>query len=411
VTVNIPSDFPTLQAAIDRLSKQPVRHGARIILNIESGHALTAGINVSYGDYGRFWIQSVDAEVPLAAGWPDSEDVMFGNFARLPVLDCLINAGNKGRVGCFANNGSSLYVRAGAGIKNMGNMLSGLDNRGLGLRIAHSSRAAIGESIFSGAGSHGIQATQGVLVHASAADFSNAGGHGLFLSRGAIFHGHDCNVSGATLSAVRAGRSYASVRGSNLQNAGEYGIWAFEGSIVAARGANCSGAGLDGVQAFQGGAFVDISAGTITNCTQRGIRAVDGSNVVAEGATISGNGDSAIWVSDGATIHARGAVIDGTGGSANTVRVSRGSHASLTSATITNSPGNGIRFEDGASGSLTSASITGSGVRDMSIVRGSIVSAQGTETSSSSTSTDFPDVNDTDAESFNSLSSRGILFA
>lgn len=271
VTVNIPSEFATLQDAIDRLSKQPVRRGARIILNIESGHAPASGIQVADGDYGRFWIQSVDAEVSLDASWPNSESFVYGNNARLPVLDCVINAGSKGLVGIWANNASNAYVTSSSGIKNWGNAASGLTNAGQAVRVAHGSTAALGGSIFSGAGSHGIRATQGVTVFATTADFSNAGGHALMLSRGTIFHGHDMNLSGAGEAAVRAGRSYASVRGSNCQNAGTYGIWAFEGSIVAARGANCSGAGIDGVHCFQGGAYVDIDAGTVSNCIGRGI--------------------------------------------------------------------------------------------------------------------------------------------
>lgn len=435
VTVNIPSEYATLQEAIDRLSKQPVRRGARIILNIESGHAPASGIQVVDGDYGRFWVQSADAEVSLDTTWPDSESFIYGNNARLPVLDCLINAGSKGLVGIWANNASSVHVTSGSGIKNWGNAASGLTHAGQAIRVAHGSTAALGETVFSGAGSHGIRGTQGVTIFASAADISNAGGHALMLSRGTVFHGHDMNLSGAGEAAIRAARSYASVRGSHCQNAGTYGIWAFEGSIVAARGANCSGAGIDGVHCFQGGAYVDIDAGTVSSCTGRGILATDGSTVVATGATINENGTTgisandgskvacvgatisenvgrALWITDGASINARDVVIDATGsGGTNTVEVARGGYACLTNATITNSPGHGVNFADGARGDLTSASITGSTTKDIVVEDGSIVSARNCTTSTSGTSGNHPDSADVAPTTFNAISSRGILFA
>lgn len=432
--VSVPTDFATLQDAIDTLSNRPVRRGSKIILNIESGHSPATGIEVADGDYGRFWIQSVDAEVTLNAAWPDAQNFMKGVNARMPVLDCLINAGSKGLVGIWANNGSTVYVTIGSGIKNWG-AASGLDEAGQALRIAHGSTAVIGETVFTGAATNGLRATNGATVFCSGADFSNAGAMALMISRGSLVSGHDMTLTGAGTVAVRAARSFVSVHGSDCQNAGEYGIWAFEGSVVSARGVNCSGAGIDGIHAFQGGAIVEAEIATVSNCTGRGvlasegakiilsgatinsngttgISATDGSEVICPEATISGNVGRALWVTDGASVHARDVVIDATGSSAtNVVDVARGGYVNLTSATITNAPTNGVNFAHGSRGDLVSASVTGSGTKDFILETGSIVSAHNCTTSTSGTSGNTPDSADVTPSTFNAISTRGILFA
>jgi hypothetical protein len=69
ITVNIPTDFDTLESAINYydLSKSDV--DAEIILNIETGHAITKGLGIFGGDYSRFKITSDDSIVYLAAGF------------------------------------------------------------------------------------------------------------------------------------------------------------------------------------------------------------------------------------------------------------------------------------------------------------------------------------------------------
>src|SRR5690606_34852512 len=75
VVINIPSDVETMQDAIDLF---PLRvPGVTTVLNIESGHALTAGIIVTNGDYGHIVIRSEDAEVPVADGF--TGHLLFGS--------------------------------------------------------------------------------------------------------------------------------------------------------------------------------------------------------------------------------------------------------------------------------------------------------------------------------------------
>lgn len=84
MTVNIPTDFATLQNAIDALSTLAVQQGANITLNTESGHALTAGVSVSDGDYGHFGIVAEDAEVTLDAAFPAADSIVYAVNAKAP---------------------------------------------------------------------------------------------------------------------------------------------------------------------------------------------------------------------------------------------------------------------------------------------------------------------------------------
>src|SRR5690606_41848466 len=77
--IRIPSQFPTLQAAIDAYSTRTIRRGAKIVLLIESGHELVSGVTVTNGDYGHFAIRSEDAEVPVADGFTDRQSTRLNS--------------------------------------------------------------------------------------------------------------------------------------------------------------------------------------------------------------------------------------------------------------------------------------------------------------------------------------------
>jgi hypothetical protein len=58
LTVNVPTDYPTIQAAIDALSPRVHQQGIHININIVAGHLLTAGVKLVDGDYSHFKITS-----------------------------------------------------------------------------------------------------------------------------------------------------------------------------------------------------------------------------------------------------------------------------------------------------------------------------------------------------------------
>src|SRR5690625_1807571 len=102
IQLRIPTDFPTLQAAIDTYSRLPMRQGARVELLIESGHELTSGLLVEHGDYSRFVISAEAAEVTLATGFAGT--IILGRNAAMPTLNCLIDAQNQ-----VSSNGVGVY--------------------------------------------------------------------------------------------------------------------------------------------------------------------------------------------------------------------------------------------------------------------------------------------------------------
>src|SRR5690606_5783647 len=63
ITVKIPSDYKTLQEAINHLSGFKVSQGVVIRLLIEKGYNPDAGLIVNDGDYSHFVIESEDKEV------------------------------------------------------------------------------------------------------------------------------------------------------------------------------------------------------------------------------------------------------------------------------------------------------------------------------------------------------------
>lgn len=313
VTVSIPSHFATLQDAIDRLSKQPVRRGASIILNIESGHALTAGFTVQNGDYSRFVIKSTDATVLLDPSWPDDKDVFTGTNAVMPILSCLIDAGNKGRRGFTAEHGSFGRVQSGAGIINMGipdGAPGSTIDHGTGIRATHGSKVSAGGSIFTGAAQNAIWITRGSILIADGIAASGAGRTALFVSRGSLVHANGADFSNAGFQAVRVARSFVSVRESNMSGAGTDGINAFEGAVVAARNSTINNCTNRGVNTFQGGAIVDADLCSITGYGIDGVLASSGSKVNVENSTISGavgaTGQDLV-VAGGSSIHANSA--------------------------------------------------------------------------------------------------------
>lgn len=109
-TYNIPTDYATLQAAVDDLSQHRVKQGAILTLNIESGHALTAGLSLTNGDYSHFRIVSEDDIVPVDAGFGSEHIISLRKSCTGPSLFCCIDAGGNGDDGIFIVENSSMYI-------------------------------------------------------------------------------------------------------------------------------------------------------------------------------------------------------------------------------------------------------------------------------------------------------------
>ncbi|WP_368658047.1 hypothetical protein AB3Z07_24570 [Metabacillus halosaccharovorans] len=102
-TLNIPSDYKTLQDAIDDLSTRVIKHGAIIYLNIESGHKLTDGLDLRDGDFSSFRIIAEDKMVEVdKSQFPSNRRASFYfQNCHAPSLQCMIDLKFIGRDGWY----------------------------------------------------------------------------------------------------------------------------------------------------------------------------------------------------------------------------------------------------------------------------------------------------------------------
>lgn len=275
LTVNIPSDFPTIQEAIDHYQPFIKEAGQTITINIQSGHALTHGVSVVNGDYSAFEIVSESSVVPLASGFepattsPIESAVIYGFNARMPRLSCLINMNNQYEAGCFVDENSSMHVSPDAGVINAG-------TRGL---VCRGSRVWCEHTNWSGANGSGIRAQQASVVSAQGANcnncmqdsISNTDG-AIFASRASTIHFQGGTATGSGVSGLFCQRSYINAQGCNFSNAAGNGVW------------------------VQRMGKVNLDNCVIRFCTGNGIRAQDLANISAAGADLRDNGASDVSI-------------------------------------------------------------------------------------------------------------------
>lgn len=257
---NIPTDYSSIQECIDdtynRLTPSP---DAEIIINIESGHALTSGVSLTKGgDYSHYRITSDDAVVYLDSGFVpvDSSDVSESNRAiffyqkcRTPILDCLIDAEALNGYdfdGLVANQNAIVGVLSDAGIRNARyNLLvraaqcyaKGTDWYGAGrntARFTENSRFVISESILGG----GWQ----LKAEGRASDGS------LHISRSSIGQAQQCVINDNGYSGITVRRSWVYLFGTEIGIVGKNGgastniaIRPFDGATIIANGVTFNG--------------------------------------------------------------------------------------------------------------------------------------------------------------------------
>lgn len=235
LTVRIPTDFPSLQAAIDATAHISPG-GRKIVLMIESGHDLTGGVATVNANHGHYWIESEDAVVYLDDAFAGASDVGMSSNSKAnnlflvyngtgPTLNCLIDMGHRGDTGYLGVWSATALIRPGCGVRNAG--YNGLEWRA-GFVTAYL-------SVWDGANQSGIRAahTGDIAAQSATAD--------------------DCcqavDVAGPSTGAVdisRGGRIF--FRNGSAQNSGAAGFNARRGSWFNAEEANFDNAAGDGGQ-------------------------------------------------------------------------------------------------------------------------------------------------------------------
>ncbi len=284
VTVGAGGDFPTINAAVLRLSRFTPDLGVTAEVELQSGFVMMEQLFVEGVDLGWITITGVDAETIINE--PSLTRVLDGRYpafgvkggGTLPAIGQLFRFSSKGdsadsRDGVVASGaGSSADILSGCGVQDAGSY---------GIYAAEGSTINATGADASGAGSHGIFAYSGSTINAAGANASGAGGHGLFAAEGSTI-----NATGADAS-----------------DAGNYGLHAAHGSTINAQNANASGAGSYGIFATSS-STINAAGADASGAGSSGIFASDGSTVNAYGADASGAGQYGIRVYSGSTINA-----------------------------------------------------------------------------------------------------------
>lgn len=308
ITVNVPSDYSTLQQAFDTVSQEVVPDGVEIVINIESGHELQSGnlgiereaaLYAHDGDYSHIRITSEDAEVPVSSSFEGS--AIRNVRARGVVLDCLINMSNATSAfdGYTAEKGSKGYVNVNCGVKNAGRI--GLYSRQVSAMYAARAAEDPAESgvVFTGAGDWGHYCNHGSRSYLRGGDFSGAGSIGIQVRHGAVSDASDCDVSDSNGEGYLAENS-ATINAalSTASNCGTDGISATHSSTVNARNLTAEGNGRRGIFAGQG-SFVAAVGSDLNNNSEEGIHIVRGSRATVDNATAQNNTDADISIALG----------------------------------------------------------------------------------------------------------------
>lgn len=279
ITVRIPSNFPTLQSAIDHYSRLPLRQGALIILLIESGHSPSSGISVTNGDYSHFYIRSEDAVVTLDSGYGRAGMAFIeGDNVQMPVLDCLVDANSQLNNGYLARNGSRGFITPESGITHVW---------GTGLNVNSGSNVSAADTVWTHCALNGNTGSGAVVtgghLYAPGIDVSHSGYYGGQSAYGAV----------------------ADFSGGKANNCARYGWRCRNASSMDVESAEANDCGVNAIRAFHNGQiaaryFVGKNAG------EDGIFASDASTVVARDADFTGATRYGIVSTGGATVDARG---------------------------------------------------------------------------------------------------------
>ena len=226
VTVGTGGDYPTINAALEYLSKlQPLYASAGITatINLLTGFVMAEQVLVRGLDMGWVTITGADAETTITNTALTTNfttaDYAFSSFPAfgvsrggvLPRIDQLFrfNVANVGsdKHGIMAvGAGSSADVLAGAGVND--------------------------------AGTNGIYARRGSTINAASANASGVGTYGIYANGGSTINANGANASGAgTRGIVADNGSTINADAADASGAGTYGISADDGSTISADGA------------------------------------------------------------------------------------------------------------------------------------------------------------------------------
>ena len=444
----IPTDYPTLQSAVDALQNLYVMgNGVMVELRIESGHQPASGLLVQDGDFSKFIITSVDPIVTLSPSFVgvdtidgptanSSNGIITGVRARMPVLSCIIDANGKAKNGYFAFMASTGWLArppSASGEAPALPPIAGVINcTYFNIRAREGSTIYAENTVGYGAGLNGYYANRASTIHCEFSDAHGCGQSAFIANRASRVVADSGNATGCKIG-VQALR--ASTISAELADATgcKIGFFSSYGCTITASQSKADNAAVESGLTYSGSGYVAIRAGRLyaqdgsaKSCAGWGAFADDGGELELRGADVglsvvgalarfgsrlsaqaikaSGCPSVAVDIS-GSTADVTSMVSAGSGIG---LRVRFSSSANALNAVISGSTSYGVFADTSSTVNCYGASVKTSVTKDLRIQSGSFITATTMQTTNSTGAT--PVVGDTNASAFNTLTAQGAIF-
>ena len=409
-TIKIPGRFLDLQEACDFFAGFSHNSEQTITLEMQPGFEITTPLAFVNVNSSFIEITSVDAEVKVGASFPPTSSVINSVNSRPAILNTIIDVDNIVTVSSYNVSSASIAsIAVGAGMKNGGDR---------GLHSQNGSTAYADNCVFTGFQKAGVHASRNSRVQCADADFSGNSQNpantfgAIYASRGSVIHGPNMNATNSGAEGVRAQRG-ATIVCPDVDLTGCTGT-----AMIANGGTISTTSGLPIMLNLKGQALVAVSGGQahigaaviahVSGVTDPSIECRN-ARVIANGVNISGQ--------DGRGIYAEGvnAMVDIDGGviagGTDCLFAFEGGSINAVNSTITGASNNGATATQGGKIIIAESSVTGSGNDDLSINKGSWMSANSCTTTNGVGTPDISDTNLTGGFNFADNGNRGFIWS
>lgn len=258
--VNIPGDYPNMQAAVDDLHIQTTAQGLYIVLNLQAGYREKIGLKVQHGDFSRFYIKSEDATVSVADDFigvvgPDggstitSGSVIMAYHAKGPVLGCIFDGRQIARTLYFALGGSHGWAdRLQSSTEETPNPVrisGGRNFRHATFQAQEASVLVCENTVGTGCMLNSYYCERNSTIHCEFSDASNSLQAGVMATRASRVNADTMNVAGCKIGMWASRGAQISAADVIANNCSVYGFYADMGANINAHNASALNAGTN----------------------------------------------------------------------------------------------------------------------------------------------------------------------
>ena len=242
-TVNVPTDFLTLQAALDAVAAYRHDGTGETRINIEAGHEVAAQTTTFGGEFSSARIVSVDALPAVSASFLDTDTLMSYENCVAPMWDTLVDLEGRGNNGIYIGQGASMVMAAGSGVVNAG--ANGDNPNGAALlilggtvNVKYDASLASG-FVADGAARRGVWATIGGSFAGKFGSYENVGtdpaisegNASMFGSRNGFIYDDNCSFDGS-VRGIRNGGATVQARDVPSSTIKGHVAWTFLGGTT-----------------------------------------------------------------------------------------------------------------------------------------------------------------------------------